>query len=122
MANIDDLVTVQKNGVVGINALTAALEAFMAVYQSYVGTDTYLGATNESLVKEGAGRLVNMVISVAGSTVGTIHDASSVANATANNVISVIPNTVGSGIINVPFTDGLVIKPGAGQTLSITYS
>lgn len=122
MANIDDLVTVQKNGVVGINALTAALEAFRAVYESFVGTSTYLGATNDSLITQEAGRLVNLTVSVTGATAGTVHDASTVSAATAANVIAVIPATVGITQINVPFTNGLVLKPGSGQTISITYS
>lgn len=122
MANIDDLVTVQKNGVVAINDLTAALKAFRDIYTSFVGDKTYLGAKDASLIAQGAGRLVNMVVSVAGSGAGTIHDAATVAAADASNVISVIPMAVGIGAINVPFTNGLVIKPGTGQTVTITYS
>lgn len=87
-----------------------------------MGSKTYLGAKDASLIAEGSGRLVNMVVSVAGSATGTIHDASSVANATNDNIITIIPMATGIGQINVPFTDGLVIKPGTGQTLSITYS
>lgn len=122
MANIDDLVTVQKNGVVAVNALTAALDAFKVIYEAFVGTSTYLGASNDSLITQDAGRLVNLTVTVTGATAGTIHDASSVANATAENVIAVIPVTVGITQINVPFSNGLVLKPGAGQTISITYS
>lgn len=122
MANVDDLVTVQKNGVVAVNALTAALETFRALYNSVMGSSTYLGATVPSLVATGEGRLVNVVISVAGSAAGTIHDAASVADASASNVIFVTPATAGSGTANVPFTNGLVISPGTGQTISVTYS
>ena len=85
--------TVQKNGVVAINALTDALAAFKALYESFVGDKTYLGATDASLITSGSGRLVNMIISVAGSTSGTIHDAASVSSATTANVISIVPQT-----------------------------
>ena len=122
MANIDDLVTVQKNGVIAINALTAAIAEFRAIYQSYVGTDTFLGISDASLVSDGSGRLVNLIVSVAGSGAGTIHDAASVADADTSNVISIIPTTTGVGQINVPFVNGLVVKPGTGQTVGITYS
>jgi hypothetical protein len=122
MANIDDLVTVQKNGVVAINALTATLEAFRAIYQSFVGDKTFLGASESSLVATGAGRLVNLVVSVTGATAGSVHDSATVQGATAANVIAVIPATPGITQINVPYSDGLVLLPGAGQTVSITYS
>jgi hypothetical protein len=46
MANIDDLVTVQKNGVVAINDLTASLNAFRALYESFVGNQTAIGITD----------------------------------------------------------------------------
>lgn len=121
MANIDDLVTVQKNGVVAINALTQALEQFRAIYTSAVGTTTFLGATEDSLVHSGPGRLVNVIVSVAAAG-GTIHDASSVSSANASNVIFPIPSTAGFTMVNVPFTDGLVIKPAATSAVGVTYS
>lgn len=121
MANLDDIFTVQKNGVVALNALTATLESFRAIYLSFVGDKTFLGASESSLVTQGEGRLVNLVVSVAGAA-GTAHDAATVSAATAANVIAVIPATAGSHQINVPFTSGLVLKPGSGQTVSVTYS
>jgi len=121
MANIDDLVTVQKNGVVAINDLTAALNAFRAVYNSFVGQLTVLGVSDSSLISTTAGRLVNVIVS-AGTNGGTIHDAATVAGATTSNVIFVIPASAGISQVNVPFFDGLVIKPGASVTVSATYS
>jgi hypothetical protein len=121
MANIDDLVTVQKNGVVAVNALTQALEQFRAIYASAVGTATFLGATENSLVYSGSGRLVNVIVSAAAAG-GTIHDAASVSAANTTNIIFPIPNTVGLNIVNVPFFDGLVIKPAASSTVGLTYS
>lgn len=122
MANLDDVVTVQKNGVVAINALTDALAAFKAIYESFVGTDTFLGISESSLLSQGSGRLVNIVVAVAGSAAGTAHDAASVLDAATDNVIMVIPATVGIYQVNVPFSSGLVIQPGTGQTISVTYS
>jgi hypothetical protein len=121
MASLDDVVTVTKNGVVAINALTAALAAFATAYNSFIGDKTFLGATSDNLVATSSGRLVNLIVSVAGSA-GTVHDASTVAGATAANVIAVIPATAGVHQINVPFTNGLVIKPGASQTVGVTYA
>lgn len=124
MANLDDVVTVHKNGVTGLNALTSTLEALRALYQSYIGSAVSLGITSATLVKTGSGRLVNLTVTVAGGAAGTIHDASSVAGATAANVIAVIPTAVtnGSLLINVPFTSGLVVKPGSSHNVTVVYS
>ncbi len=121
MANIDDVVTTMKNGVVAINALTAALEQFRVIYSSAVGNNTFLGASEDSLVYAGSGRLVNVIVSVAAAG-GTIHDAGSVSAANASNVIFPIPSTTGLTVVNVPFIDGLVIKPAATSTVSVSYS
>jgi hypothetical protein len=121
MSNLDDLITTTKNGVVAVNALTAALSAFATIYNSFIGDKTFLGATSDNLVSTSSGRLVNLIVSVAGSA-GTVHDAATVAGATSSNVIAVIPATAGVHVINVPFTNGLVIKPGASQTVGVTYA
>ena len=121
MANLDDIVTVLKNGVVAMNDLTAALNAFRQSYSSFVGSKTYLGVTDDSLVYTGAGRLVNVMVT-AGTAGGTIHDAATVAEATAANVIFNLPTTTGLTQVNVPFFEGLVVNPGTSVTVSLTYS
>ncbi len=124
MANLDDIVTVLKNGVVAMNDLTAALNSFRQIYTQSIGDNTYLGATDSNLVYTGAGRLVNVIFS--GTAGGTIHDAATVATATTSNVIYNLPTTnPGLYQVNVPFFDGLVVKPNGGAsavTLSLTYS
>ena len=121
MANLDDILTTQKNGVVAINALTDVLAQFKAIYESAVGSSSYLGVTEDALVYSGSGRLVNVVVTAAAAG-GTVHDASSVSGANSNNIIFPIPNTVGLSLVNFPFLDGIVIKPAAGSVISITYS
>ena len=121
MANLDDIVTVLKNGVVAMNDLTAALNAFRQSYSSFVGNNTYLGVTDNSLIYAGAGRLVNVMVT-AGTAGGTIHDAATGAAASTSNVIFNLPPTTGLTQVNVPFFDGLVVKPGASVTVSLTYS
>lgn len=120
MANLDDIVTVLKNGVVAMNDLTAALNAFRQVYSSVVGDRTYLGVTDDSLVYTGAGRLVNVLVT--GANGGTIHDAATVATATTANVIYNFPATAGLYQVNVPFFEGLVVSPASSVTVSLTYS
>jgi len=120
VANLDDIVTVLKNGVVAMNDLTAALNSFRQIYTQSIGDNTYLGASDNNLAYTGAGRLVNVIVT--GTAGGTIHDAATVATATTSNVIYNIPTTASLYQVNVPFFNGLVVKPGAGVTVSMTYS
>jgi hypothetical protein len=121
MANLDDLLTTQKNGVIAINALTEVLANFMSMYENFIGTEAYLGVTESSLVYVGSGRLVNVIVSAAAAG-GTVHDAATVATATTANVIFPIPNAVGVVQANVPFLNGLVIRPAAASNVGATYS
>ena len=122
MASLDDILTTQKNGVVAINSLTTALAAFKTIYESFVGNATLLGASTATLVSQGSGRLVNFTVTVAGSGVGAIYDSATVTDAVAANVLCTTPTALGIVQVNIPFSSGLVIKPGTGQTINVTYS
>lgn len=67
------------------------------------------------------GRIQRVVVLVAGTTAGGAYDAPSVAVAAAANQLAVIPNTVGSYLIDMPFFAGLTIVPGTGQVVAISY-
>ncbi len=121
MASLDDVVTVQKNGVVGVNALTTALEAFRAIYTRFIGTQTYLGANADTFVVSGSGRLVSLSVTNTVTSL-TIHDASSVSGAsTSNELFSLNTLTPAMYQINMPYFSGLIIKQAGGRS-SITYS
>jgi hypothetical protein len=115
MASLDDIATIQKNGVIGVNTLNLTLNR---IY----GTTTSLTVTAPTLVITGLGRLVNVSVLVAGTTTGTINNAASTAAATASNAIRIVPITAGVHDANQLFTNGLVIVPGTSQSLNVTYS
>ena len=113
-ASLDDILTVQKNGVIAINGLTQSNLRIL-------GTVTSSTVTADTLVVSGPGYLVRYSILVAGAA-GTIHNASSVANAVATNALCASQATVGVFDAGMAFTNGLVIKPGIGQSVNVTYS
>lgn len=121
MANLDDLVTVQKNGVVAVNALVQALSAFKTIYESFVGNSSTVGLSGDTLVLTGAGRLVSVSVITAAAG-GKIYDINSVSGAADANAIFAVPNATGVTAVNFPFFNGIVIKPGAGSVISISYS
>lgn len=115
VASLTDLLTAAKNIVVALNteAQTAA---------NIAGTGNKAGISSSTLVSGKPGRLVNVIVTTAGSTVGSAYDASSVSTVSASNLLYSIPNTVGVYVVSVPLLYGLVITPGTSQVVTVTYS
>jgi hypothetical protein len=114
MASLDDVVTVQKNGVIAINNLAQTNNRML-------GTTTTSVITASTLVISGAGYLVRYSILVAGVS-GTINNSNSVANYDSSNALCATQATVGIFNVGMPFASGLVVNPGAGQSVAVTYS
>ncbi len=72
-------------------------------------------------VKASAGRLVRVNVVVAGSAAGTANDCATTGAAAAANEIASIPNTVGTYYFDWPCATGIVVVPGTGQTLAVSY-
>jgi hypothetical protein len=122
MASLDDILTTQKNGVVTLGDLVNELASFRELYLSGIGGNASIGITAPTLISSEAGRLVNLYVIDGGSSGGFIHDASSVAAASTLNALTTIPTTAGITSVNIPFSNGLVVIPGTGQSINITYS
>lgn len=99
--------------------------AWSADTGTYVaGNNSALNITATTLVKSTPGRLASISVLVAGTTVGRANDAATTAGAAAANQILVIPQAVTTEplVINWPCKSGIVITPGTGQTLAVSYS
>lgn len=114
MASLDDILTVQKNAVVALNNVQQALAAQNATATS----NTLTGAT---FITAGPGRLLSFVVTVAGSATGSIYNTASPTGGTASNTLVAIPNTVGIYECNLIFNAGLVVEPGTGQSVNVSY-
>jgi len=114
MASLADILTTQKNGVVALSNTGLALTRAQ-------GNATSQTVTGSTLVIDKAGYLVNVCVVVAGSAVGSIHNSSTVAGAAAANELFSVPNTVGMYPLGQVFNSGLVISPGTGQSINVTY-
>ena len=117
MATLDDVVTTQKNGVIAINAISR-LNAYLS------GQITSSVITSQSLVIAGSGRLVSYSIVVKGTTAATMYNASSVSAIADSNVLLVTTDTQEVGVYQagLNFSSGLVVEPGDGQSINVTYS
>ncbi|WP_316854245.1 hypothetical protein [Ralstonia holmesii] len=50
-----------------------------------------------------------------------MYDGTGVTGNTVANQVFVIPNTVGSYLVDHPCVNGVVVVPGTGQTVAVTY-
>jgi hypothetical protein len=111
--SLSDILTAVKNAVTGINT----------VAQNYInvqGASSLSAISTTTLVKNTGGRVAVVSITTAGSATGSIYDSNSISS--LNNKIYVIPNTVGVVTVNLPTNYGIVVAPGTGQVLTISYS
>lgn len=110
---MSDILTAAKNVVTAINQLGQT-------YLQVQGSRQSSGITAATLVQSGQGRVARVSVIVAGSAAGAIYDAS--ASTATTNQVWVIPNTVGVTDVNLPVNNGIVVVPGTGQTIAISYS
>ena len=115
MASLDDILTTSKNIVTALNN-----ESQTAL--QIAGTKNATGMTAQALVSTSPGRLAVVSVVVAGSGTGSIYDASSVVTATAGRLLMTIPSAVGITLVNMPVAYGIVVTPGAGMTVAVSYS
>lgn len=113
MSSISDILTAAKNIVTAINGLG---QTYLQVSGSRVSRQ--IGAATVVLV--GQGRLARVIVTTAGSASGSIYDAS-VSTATTPKIF-VIANTLGVTEINIPVENGIVVAPGTGQVVTVSYS
>ena len=112
-ASTSDMLTAQKN-------TAAAVNNAAQTYLNVQGVANKCGLTAATLVKSAPGRICTVVVLVAGSANGAVYDASSAAATTHQS--AVIPMTVGPVVLNMPCQIGIVVAPGTGQTVSVSYS
>lgn len=113
MASLDDIVTVQKNGVTALNNINQT-------NPKTVGQLTSVTVTAATVIVSGSGRLVNFSVVVAGAA-GTIYNANALSPA-ASAALAAVPAVVGIYPAGLFFTNGLVVSPGSGQSVNVTYS
>lgn len=113
MSSITDIFSAAKNIAVAINNAAQ-------VYLKVQGAQRSETLTGTALVSTIQGRLASVSVVVAGSTDGIIYDSS--VSTTLVNALAVIDNVIGVTVINMPYNTGLVVVPGTGMTVVVSYS
>jgi hypothetical protein len=86
------------------------------------GTSIVKNITAATVVKPVAGRIARISVLVAGSTTGSVNDCATTGTVASANEVAVIPDVVGVYAIDLPCSVGIVVTPGTGQTLAVSYS
>lgn len=112
-ASLTDILTTAQNVVTAINGLG---QTFLNVS----GKKSAPALTSSTYVSSAAGRVCMVSIVDGGSASGTIYDATS-ATDTSRPIFTII-DTPGIIEVNIPVIYGILVVPGTGQTVSISYS
>lgn len=86
------------------------------------GTVTVKNITAATVVKAVGGRVAKVSVLVAGSAPGAVYDRATTSGVGVTNQVAVIGNTAGVLDIDMPCSAGIVVVPGTGQTLAVSYS
>lgn len=80
-----------------------------------------LNITTPTVIKAAPGRLFKVSVIVAGAGVGTLNDCTTTGAAAASNQVGTTPTALGTVDFNWPMLTGIVVVPGSGQTLAVTW-
>jgi hypothetical protein len=115
--SVTDILTAIKNIVVALN--NAALS-----YNNVNGVSTKEAISAPTVVKTTPGRVCAVSITTAGSATGMIYDATNLNTTTAP--LWVIPAAAASNgqpyVVNLPTDSGILVVPGTGQVLTLSWS
>lgn len=89
---------------------------------SVTGDKAVLNITAPTVLKVGPGRVGLVSMLAWGTAAGAIYDgAATSGNTTANQIGVLATNAFATTEYNFPFTNGLVIVPGTGQAISVSF-
>ena len=112
-ASISDILTTLQH-------LVQATNNYTQQYLNVNGVSTKEAITAATVVKASPGRIAVVSVIVAGSAPGNVYDSAKLGITTAP--MYVIPNTVGVYVVNLPTDTGLLVVPGTGQTVTVSWS
>ena len=122
MSSLSDILTAAKNIAVALNTAAQTYVKVQGAQRSLTLTPTSpaVSPAGVHLVSNGQGRLASVSVIVAGSADAMIYDSNLTTSLTS--ALAVVDNVLGVTVINMPYNNGLVVVPGAGMTLVVSYS
>jgi hypothetical protein len=113
MASLSDLLTTAKN-------IASAINGVAQTYVFVQGAQIRQNITAATVVRAGQGRLATVSVTTAGSVHGVIYDSAD-ASITTRPIyhIDKVENVV---FANLPVVYGILVVPGSGQAVTVSYS
>lgn len=119
MATTDDILTTQKNGVVGVNQLTQTWSDYLRAEH---GTSVSKCLEAATVVTQGSGYIISVSVVEKGTASGFLYDAATTESPKDADRLMAFKQEEGVFLAGFKFTSGLLVIPGAGQAITITYS
>lgn len=120
MTSLSDILTAAKNLVTSVNGLG---QTYLKVNGSLRSVS--MTGTTPVLVSSGQGRLASISVTASsGGNTGMIYDLSSTAGAglVIANSLCFIDHPKVVTYVNLPYNNGLVVVPGTGMTVVVSYT
>ena len=113
-ASTADVLTAIKNIVTAMNGASQS-------YLNVQGQANFAAISAATVVKAAAGRICSVSVTTAGSSTGKIYDSATTAT---TNLLYIIPDAVGNQpyVVNLPASFGILVVPGTGQVVTVSYS
>ena len=86
------------------------------------GTNSVLNIIAATVVKVSPGTIWNVNVTTAGSTIGGVYDFAASSGQGVANYIAAIPDVVGVINLTFPCKTGILIVPGTGQVVSVSFA
>jgi hypothetical protein len=112
-ASTSDVLTSIKN-------IVTTLATATQTYLSVNGTVNYPNITAPTVISTKTGRVGIVSVLAAGTTVGTIYDGALLTATT--KPIAPIPNYIGVFRAPIPVSFGILVVPGIGQVVTVSYT
>jgi hypothetical protein len=113
MASLSDLLTTAKN-------IASAINGVAQTYVAVQGARIQQNITASTVVSTAAGRLAMVSVTTAGSAHGMIYDSADASNLT--RPIYHIDKVEEVIFANLPVVYGILVVPGTGQAVTVSYS
>lgn len=119
MATLDDILTAQKNGVVAINALN---QTWISYKNREFADQSSKCLSENTLITTGSGFICTVIVIDAGTETGLIYDFASADRAEDSARRFTIPKDPGVYRVDCQFFKGILVSPGADQSVVVTYT
>lgn len=103
-----------------LKSVAVAINNAASAYLSVNGAQTRSALKAATVVKAAGGRVAQVSVTTAGTSTGGVYDANM--TGITGNPVFIIPEATGVYVVNMPTNNGILVVPGTGQSVAVSYS